>query len=46
MTRISAIPKVGDCAPDIDLPSLAGTRIRLPSATGQPTLLVFMRHLA
>lgn len=45
-SHLPAIPKIGDCAPDVNLPSLAGVQIRLSDGTASPTLLVFMRHLA
>lgn len=37
-------PRVGDTAPALDLPDLAGERRRLEDLRGRAVLLVFLRH--
>jgi len=36
--------RVGDEAPALELPALAGGRVRLAELRGQPVLVSFLRH--
>ena len=37
-------PALGSPAPELDLPTLDGGRLRLEDLRGRPLLLTFMRH--
>jgi peroxiredoxin len=39
---LAAGPKVGDVAPDLDLPTIDGSRITAADGKGKPTLLLFV----
>ena len=37
-------PAVGDPAPELDLPTVDGRRIRLSDLSGRPVIVSFLRH--
>ncbi len=41
---MSAAPQVGDQAPPLELPDVAGRVVSLDDVRGQPVLVSFLRH--
>lgn len=37
-------PTIGDPAPELDLPTVDGERIRLTDLAGRPVIVSFLRH--